>query len=442
VSDSAPPTSGHLAEFSKSANSWSLVDGGAPTSGTVTSIATTSPLTGGPITASGTIACATCVTSASSLSSNNLMTGAGSQGAQTVNLTGYVFANGSSAPTASSTIPIGSVGSAGLSGTSPITVASSGAIACPTCNTSSATVTSFSAPSGSWPSWLVPTVTNSTSTPSLAVASSMTLANVASGASPSGTFDFSGATQLKHPVAAGYVSAANGELGYDSTNLNWHGWANGADEFFAGFSVSAPPTSGHLAEFSKSANSWSLVDGGAPTSGTVTSIATTSPLTGGPITASGTIACATCVTSASTLSSNNLMTGAGSQGAQTVNLTGYVFANGSSAPAASSTIPIASVGSAGLSGTSPITVASSGAIACPTCNTSSATVTSFSAPSGSWPSWLVPTVTNSTSTPSLAVASSMTLANVAAGSSPSGTFDFSGATQLKHPVAAGYVSAA
>lgn len=34
------------------------------------------------------------------------------------------------------------------------------------------TVTSFSAPSASWPSWLVPTVTNSTSTPSLAVTSS------------------------------------------------------------------------------------------------------------------------------------------------------------------------------------------------------------------------------------------------------------------------------
>lgn len=32
------------------------------------------------------------------------------------------------------------------------------------------TVTSFAAPSGSWPSWLVPTVTNPTSTPSLAVA--------------------------------------------------------------------------------------------------------------------------------------------------------------------------------------------------------------------------------------------------------------------------------
>jgi hypothetical protein len=36
----------------------------------------------------------------------------------------------------------------------------------------SGTVTSFAAPSASWPSWLVPTVTNSTTTPSLAVAAS------------------------------------------------------------------------------------------------------------------------------------------------------------------------------------------------------------------------------------------------------------------------------
>ena len=38
--------------------------------------------------------------------------------------------------------------------------------------TASGTVTSFAAPSASWPSWLVPTVTNSTSTPSLGVTAS------------------------------------------------------------------------------------------------------------------------------------------------------------------------------------------------------------------------------------------------------------------------------
>lgn len=39
-------------------------------------------------------------------------------------------------------IPIGNLGSAGLSGSSPITVATTGAVACPTCNVSAASVTS------------------------------------------------------------------------------------------------------------------------------------------------------------------------------------------------------------------------------------------------------------------------------------------------------------
>jgi len=51
----------------------------SPGSGTVTSIATTLPITGGPITTTGTIACATCVTSAAALTSNLPVFGAGSQ---------------------------------------------------------------------------------------------------------------------------------------------------------------------------------------------------------------------------------------------------------------------------------------------------------------------------------------------------------------------------
>jgi hypothetical protein len=42
------------------------------------------------------------------------------------------------------------------------------------CGSGGGAVSSFAAPSGSWPSWLAPTVTNSTSTPSLAVAASAT----------------------------------------------------------------------------------------------------------------------------------------------------------------------------------------------------------------------------------------------------------------------------
>ena len=40
--------------------------------------------------------------------------------------------------------------------------------------------------------------------------------------------DFSGAT-IKLPAAAGYASGANGGIGYDTTNFNWHGWLKGAD---------------------------------------------------------------------------------------------------------------------------------------------------------------------------------------------------------------------
>lgn len=54
---------------------WAAVVG----TGTVTSIATTAPITGGTITTTGTIACPTCVTAASALTSNRLVLGAGSQ---------------------------------------------------------------------------------------------------------------------------------------------------------------------------------------------------------------------------------------------------------------------------------------------------------------------------------------------------------------------------
>jgi hypothetical protein len=57
-----------------------LIDGGTPgAGGTVTNIATTSPITGGAITTTGTIACATCVTSAAALTVNRIVLGAASQ---------------------------------------------------------------------------------------------------------------------------------------------------------------------------------------------------------------------------------------------------------------------------------------------------------------------------------------------------------------------------
>lgn len=61
---------------------------------------------------------------------------------------------------------------------------------------------------------------------------------------------------------------------------------------------------------------------------------------------------------------------------------------------------ITSLTTIGSSGAATVT---SGVLNIPEYSGGGGTVTYFSAPSGSWPSWLVPTVTNSTTTPSLAV---------------------------------------
>ncbi len=71
-------TSGNCMQWSAAG----AADTGAPCAG-VTSISTTSPITGGTITSTGTIACATCVTSAASLTANQATWGAGLQGVAT-----------------------------------------------------------------------------------------------------------------------------------------------------------------------------------------------------------------------------------------------------------------------------------------------------------------------------------------------------------------------
>lgn len=76
------------------------------------------------------------------------------------------------------------------------------------------------------------------------------------------------------------------------------------------------------------------------------------------------------------------------------NATDSVLALSLSNNAITTTLPISISGS-------PVCTTANGA-----CASGSGSVTSFSAPSGTWPSWLVPTVTNSTTTPSLAVAAS------------------------------------
>ncbi len=110
----------------------------------------------------------------------------------------------------------------------------------------------------------------------------------------------------------------------------------------------------------------------------------TSPIT---IASTGAIGCATCTTSASALTLNQLVIGAGGQGTSALGTLGttttLLHGNAGGAPtfgqvnlAADVTgqLPIGRVGSAGLSGTSPISIAATGAISCSTCQASGTAV--------------------------------------------------------------------
>lgn len=76
-----------------------------------------------------------------------------------------------------------------------------------------------------------------------------------------GGFDATAAAQVKMPVTAGYTSAANGEIGYDSTNSNWHVW-NGADSVLV--PLAGGFVSGDCGEPTLTAGKWTFVDTGSP----------------------------------------------------------------------------------------------------------------------------------------------------------------------------------
>ncbi len=128
-----------------------------------------------------------------------------------------------------------------------------------------------------------------------------------------------------------------------------------------------------------------------PGTGTVTSVAVSSPLGGGPITATGTLTCSTCVvasspgagiahfagstqtvTSSAVVSSdlNVTPTSCTNQVVSAISATAVGTCHTVAlATDVSGQLPIANVGSAGLSGTSPVTISAAGAIACAGCAT-------------------------------------------------------------------------
>jgi hypothetical protein len=126
----------------------------------------------------------------------------------------------------------------------------------------------------------------------------LTLSNIGAGTATSGTYDFSAATQIKLPVAASYASAANGEVGYDTTNKNWHLYQNGTDKILA--PLASGFVSGHCGQPTSTSGMWELQDaggacgvsgGGAAFSSITTGTNTSATMTvgsGGSMTTSGT----------------------------------------------------------------------------------------------------------------------------------------------------------
>ena len=91
-----------------------------------------------------------------------------------------------------------------------------------------------------------------------------TLADVAGGTAPAGTYNFSGVTLIQLRVGATLTTSANGDVGYDTTNKNWHGFANGVDSLFATIPAAAGVANEDCADWDNVAGVISLADFGAP----------------------------------------------------------------------------------------------------------------------------------------------------------------------------------
>lgn len=299
-------TSVYLKQSGTGNTGWSAIAGVG--GGTVTQVNTTGPLTGGPITTTGTIACATCVTSAASLTSNLPMFGAGSQAAAVGTVTGNTteVATWTGATTSARCVHTDASGN--------LTIAAAD------CGTGgSVTSVATSAPLGGGPITVTGTITCTTCTTNAA------------------------ALTLNMPlVGGGGQAAAVGTVTGNTTQFaTWTG----------------ATTASRCVDTDASGN-LHITAGDCSTGGSVTSVATTGPITGGPITVTGTIACATCVVATAPGAGIAHFAGA----TQTVTSSLVALASD-----VSGQLPIGAVGSAGLSGTAPIGVASTGVVSCPTC---------------------------------------------------------------------------
>lgn len=108
---------------------------------------------------------------------------------------------------------------------------------------------------------------NTISTSGVPSSTQPTLADIAAGVAPTGTFDFSGTTILKARVGATLTTSVNGDIGYDTTNKNWHVWQNAADSYLFSGLVSGTYTNGDCVKFNVASSVITLVDNGSACAG-------------------------------------------------------------------------------------------------------------------------------------------------------------------------------
>lgn len=88
------------------------------------------------------------------------------------------------------------------------------------------------------------------------------------------TFNFTGTTLTELRVSAGLTTSTNGDIGYDTTNKNWHVWQNAADKLVGVWT--AAPTNGNCVKATVTANVVNLTDFGAGCGGTPPTLQTNS----------------------------------------------------------------------------------------------------------------------------------------------------------------------
>jgi len=91
-----------------------------------------------------------------------------------------------------------------------------------------------------------------------------TLTDIAGGTAPAGTYNFSGVTLIQLRAGATLTTSTNGDIGYDTTNKNWHGFANGVDSLFATIPTSVGVANEDCTDWDNVAGTISLADFGSP----------------------------------------------------------------------------------------------------------------------------------------------------------------------------------